>query len=78
MSCTAWYVFWNELVATCWFLIFTKISLRSWINEKQDGVAEGDMEFKYTHVLHCLNVLRESVMCHGKCRSRHQTESTLI
>ncbi|CAK4021247.1 Hypothetical predicted protein [Lecanosticta acicola] len=39
--------------------------LRSWINQKQDGVAEADMDFPYGHTMHCLNVLRETVMCNA-------------
>ncbi|KAI0473568.1 hypothetical protein GGR56DRAFT_648010 [Xylariaceae sp. FL0804] len=39
--------------------------LRTLVNEDHDGVPEPERTWHYHHLLHCLNVLRESVMCHA-------------
>ncbi|KAK8062534.1 hypothetical protein PG997_014631 [Apiospora hydei] len=39
--------------------------LRGVVNEDHDGVPEAERAWNYPHVMNCLNVLRESVMCNA-------------
>ena len=39
--------------------------LRVHVNENYDGVPQAEQTWHYPHVLHCLNVLRESVQCNA-------------
>lgn len=57
--------------------------LRVSVNENHDGVPGLEQTWAYGHLIHCLNVLRESVMCnaddtplytghlHAKAKSSH-------
>lgn len=35
------------------------------VNEDHDGVPEAERTWHYPHLMHCLNLLRESVVCHA-------------
>lgn len=39
--------------------------LRSLVNEDYDEVPKAERTWQYPHLMHCLNVLRESVMCNA-------------
>ncbi|KAI4599346.1 hypothetical protein KJ359_001787 [Pestalotiopsis sp. 9143b] len=40
-------------------------ALRQLVNEDHDGVPEDKRTWHYPHLMHCLNVLRESIMCNA-------------
>ncbi|KAF4631667.1 hypothetical protein G7Y89_g6468 [Cudoniella acicularis] len=39
--------------------------IRSVINENHDGLPQDNQTWPYGHAVHCLNVLRDSVVCHA-------------
>lgn len=39
--------------------------LRSFVNDKEDGVPEADLDWSYAHSIHCLNILRDVIMCNA-------------
>lgn len=43
----------------------SKKVIRSFVVEKNDGVPDEDLVWGYGHAMHCLNELRESVMCNA-------------
>jgi hypothetical protein len=49
----------------CWLIINKQHVLRQLVNEDHDGVPEAARTWHYPHLMHCLNVLRESVMCNA-------------
>ena len=46
-------------------LVYVQRVLKTLVNENHDGLLQVDQTWPYAHVLHCLNVLRDSVMCHA-------------
>ncbi len=44
---------------------FLQHVLRQSINEDHDGMPEEERTWHYPHLMHCLNVLRESVVCNA-------------
>lgn len=69
MNCTAWYVL---ALCRCYRSsmfadrdLVSKKVIRSFVVEKNDSVADDDLVWGYDHAIHCLNELRESVMCNA-------------